>query len=159
MKYKLFTYYIVTKGNDDGTILTGDTLFLRREKRAEGSSLGEYTMFLPPRETQGDFFGMAPMNCVIYFDTKEELDAKMDGIEIEYDVKLAQEIIDDKQKEIDKIRERHELTNGLTEELLDLLEAQKNEYEWTIEEDLLSMDKSDYEQYDKILEALKKHGR
>ena len=82
MKYKLFTYYIVTKGNEDGSILTGDTLLLRYEKKMGGSSLGEYTMFLPPRETQGDFFGMPPMNCVLYFNTKEELDAKMSGIEI-----------------------------------------------------------------------------
>ncbi len=107
---KLNTHYIVTKGNPEGTILKGDRLTITYHKNKDKySTLGEYTMILPPRETQRPFFGMPALNSCIYFQTKEAVSDAMKGIEVEYDTKLAQEIIDDLQHKINKIKVNHKL--------------------------------------------------
>lgn len=109
MKYKFNTHYIVTKGNND-TILDGDRLFVEYRKNFDKySTLGEYIVILPARPSQKSFFGMEARNSVLYFNTKEELSDAMNGIDAIYDVKLANEIINEKQKEIDKIKKNHEL--------------------------------------------------
>jgi hypothetical protein len=101
------THYIVTKGSACNEIISGDTLMIRQEKWGEGSSLGEYALFLPPREDAKGFFGMSAQHTVLYFDTIDELSAKLNGVEVKYDLNIAQLIIDKKEKEIKLIKERH----------------------------------------------------
>ena len=110
MNYKFDTHYIVIKGSDDGVIQTGDRLLLKfHKKKDEYSTLGEYNMFLPARKTQSDFFGLPPLNCVLYFHTKEELADRMRDVEIDYDLTTVKDLIDYHQKKIDKIKKNHEL--------------------------------------------------
>ena len=66
-------------------------------------------MFLPTRPTQKSWKGLKPMGSCRYFKSIPELDSVMETIEIEYDIKLAHSIIADKQREIDKIKENHEI--------------------------------------------------
>lgn len=106
MKYKLNTYYIATKGNKSGTVLENDRLLIKKYKH---SNLGEFTMFLPPRKTDKRFFGMEPLNTVLYFKNKEELNECLNGVEARYDFVLVNTIIDEKQKQIDKLKKDHEL--------------------------------------------------
>lgn len=109
MKYKLNTHYIVIKGSADGKIQEGDRLTINYHKNTnEFSTLGEYTMFLPPRENQSSFFGMTPLNTCLYFN-KEELSAVMNELELKYDTKLVQKLIDDLQNKIDKLKTNHEI--------------------------------------------------
>lgn len=108
MELKFNTYYIVTKGND--LAKEGDTLLLRYSKNKDQySTLGEYTIFLPPNENQKSFFGMKPMNNVTYYSTKEELFKALEGVEVKYNLELVKSFIKDKQEEINKLAIAHEI--------------------------------------------------
>lgn len=108
MEIKFNTHYIVTKGNDLAN--DGDTLLLRYQKNKDQySTLGEYTIFLPPNENQKDFFGMKPMNNVTYYSTKEELFKALEGVEVKYNTELVKSIIRDKQEEINKLALSHQI--------------------------------------------------
>lgn len=110
MDYKLNTYYIVTKGSSDNIILVGDRLYLDyRKNKNDYSTLGEYTMFLPPRKTDKSFYGLPSMNSVYYFKTIEEVNERMKEIEIKYDIELVQEIINKKEEEINKLKIKHKI--------------------------------------------------
>ena len=110
MKYKFNTHYMVTKGNSDGSILLGDRMLLQYKKnKSEFSNLGEYIIILPPRKTQKNLFGMPPMNNVIYFEGISKMNEALDGVEVEYDFKLVNELISIHQTKIDKLKKNHEL--------------------------------------------------
>jgi hypothetical protein len=110
MNWKSNTHYIVTKGSADGIILSGDTLSLRYRRRKDDSTLGEWEMYLPLHEGEGkSFFGLPQLNNVRYFQTKEEMFEALNGVEVVYNIKLAQEIINEYQREIDALKNNHEM--------------------------------------------------
>ena len=111
MMWKFNTYYIVTKGSEDGIILSGDTLMINFSKCKDKNFqlVGEYELFLPPRPTQKSFFGSPPLSSVLYFNTKEELLDSLKNIEVIYDIDLVQKLINNKQNEIDELKLKHEI--------------------------------------------------
>ena len=113
MKYKTNTHYVVTKGNSEGTIIQGDRLCILHDKKESdnyGNGFDRYTIILPPRENQNHFFGMPPVSSTIIFETKEELTKAMEEVEIKYNMEFVRKLIKDKQKEINKILIKHEMS-------------------------------------------------
>jgi hypothetical protein len=111
MNWKFETYYIVTKGSPDGMILSGDTLMLRYSKcrDVQFKLVGEYEIFLPVHGEGKSWHGLKQQCEVKYYNTIEELHEALKGVEFVYNIKLANKIIADHQKEIDSIKLKHEL--------------------------------------------------
>jgi hypothetical protein len=111
MNWKFNTHYIVTKGSADGLILSGDTLLLNfHRKKDEYSTLGKWEMFLPVHEGEGEsFYGLPQLNNVRYFSTKEKMFEALKDVEVIYNIKLAQKIIDEHQRKIDNVKKNHEI--------------------------------------------------
>ncbi len=101
MKLKFGIHYIATSNSIDGEIKAGDTISIQR-KRAD-SELG-HAMFLPVRESQEKFFGMKPLNYVRYFDTIDEIDKSLEGVEVKLNLYFAECMINDLQRKIDKYK-------------------------------------------------------
>lgn len=112
MKYmKLNTHYLAKNDNKINKINKGDSLNLRKDGKIDdyGRKKIYYTLFLPPNSESKTFFGMQPVNRVEYFDTMDDVDLFLSGTELEYDLKLVNELIGKKISELNQLRVLHEL--------------------------------------------------
>lgn len=106
LEIKLNTHYLAKTNKISNKINIGDSIFITKYYSTFDEKYS-YTIFLPINENSKTFFGMEPKNRTEVLSSFDEVLYYLDGVELEYDTKLVDSIIDGYLEKINKIKRLH----------------------------------------------------